>query len=111
MDFLTLLDLMIWYLSAFLQSSELVQVTALSKPAQLDALLARCGGSAGAKGTTKGAAAWGACVLLFTDKAATPVLYKSLAAQYAGKLVRGVPLQVLRVDGQSLTLRSPALRV
>ena len=78
-------------LPALLQSSVLVQVTALSKPAQLDALLARCGGSAaGAKGTAKGAAAWGACVLLFTDKAATPPLFKSLAAQYAGKLVRGV---------------------
>lgn len=62
----------------------------MSKPAQLDALLARCGGSAGAKGAAKVAAAWGACVLLFTDKAATPPLYKSLAAQYAGKLVRRV---------------------
>ena len=64
------------------------QVTALSKPAQLDALLARCGGGGGAKGAAKGAASWGACVLLFTDKLTTPPLYKSLAAQYAGKLVR-----------------------
>ncbi len=63
-----------------------VQVTALSKPAQVDTLLQRCGGSGG---SGKGAAAWGACILLFTDKSATPPLYKSLAAQYASKLVRG----------------------
>ncbi len=52
----------------------------------MDALLQRCGGGDGARGKER--AAWGACILLFTDKPATPPLFKSLAAQYAGKLVR-----------------------
>ncbi len=62
------------------------QVAALTKPAHVDALLQRCGGGEGARGKER--AAWGACILLFTDKPATPPLFKSLAAQYAGKLVR-----------------------
>ena len=46
-------------------------------------------GSGGKGGGGKEAAAWGACVLLFTDKKDTSPLYKSLAGQYAGKVAFG----------------------
>ena len=44
------------------------------------------GGDGKAKKGAKSGAAWGGCVLLFSDKKQTSPLYKSLAAQYAGKL-------------------------
>ena len=62
---------------------------------KLEAFLQRCGGGeaggGGAKGKKVGkdGASWGGCVLLFSDKKATSPLYKSLAAQHAGKLAFG----------------------
>ncbi len=64
-----------------------MQVTVLSSGDKLEAFLQRCGGGDGkAKKGAKSGAAWGGCVLLFSDKKQTSPLYKSLAAQYAGKL-------------------------
>ena len=48
-------------------------------------LLKRC--EPGGRG--KGAAAWNACALLFTDKAETAPLLKSLANQYDGRIAFG----------------------
>ena len=67
-----------------------MQVTVLSSGEKLEAFLERCGGGDGkAKKSAKSGAAWGGCVLLFSDKKQTSPLYKSLAAQYAGKLAFG----------------------
>lgn len=60
------------------------KVTSISKLSQLSTLYQQCGGAAGAA-----AAAWGVCMLLLTDKGTTAPLYKSLAAQYAGKVAFG----------------------
>lgn len=57
-------------------------MTTVNRKAQLDVLLKRCAGG-------KGAAAWGACVVLITDKATTSPLYLSLAAEFDGKLAFG----------------------
>ncbi|CAL5222385.1 g4741 [Coccomyxa viridis] len=66
------------------------KVTVLSSGEKLEAFLERCGGGDGkAKKSAKSGAAWGGCVLLFSDKKQTSPLYKSLAAQYAGKLAFG----------------------
>ena len=64
----------------------------LGSPDKLEAFLARCGGggsSGKGKKPGKDGASWGGCVLLFSDKKQTSPLYKSLAAQYAGKLAFG----------------------
>ena len=62
----------------------------LSSNEKLDTFLQRCGGGDGkAKAGAKSGASWGGCVLLFSDKKQTSPLYKSLAAQYAGKLAFG----------------------
>ena len=67
-----------------------MQVTVLSSGNKLEAFLQRCGGDDGkSKKSAKSGAAWGGCVLLFSDKKQTSPLYKSLAAQYAGKLAFG----------------------
>lgn len=68
-----------------------LQVTVLSSGNKLEAFLQRCGGpgEGKAKKGAKSGAAWGGCVLLFSDKKETSPLYKSLAAQYAGKLAFG----------------------
>ena len=67
-----------------------MQVTVLTSGEKLEAFLQRCGGGDGkAKKGAKSGAAWGGCVLLFSDKKQTSPLYKSLAAQYAGKLAFG----------------------
>ena len=68
------------------------RVTHLPSPEKLQGFLQRCGGSSGgdAKGkTAKDGTAWGGCVVLFSDKKQTSPLYKSLAAQHAGKLAFG----------------------
>ncbi|CAL8467437.1 g6975 [Coccomyxa elongata] len=68
------------------------KVTVLGSPDKLEAFLARCGGGgSGGKGKKPGkdGAAWGGCVLLFSDKKQTSPLFKSLASQYAGKLAFG----------------------
>lgn len=62
----------------------IAQVTTVNKQAQLDALLKRCAGAAG-----RGGAAWGACLVLATDKPVTSPLYLSLAAEYDGRLAFG----------------------
>ena len=59
-------------------------MTTINRQAQLDALLKRCSTASG-----RGAAAWGACVVLVTDKATTSPLYLSLAAEFDGKLAFG----------------------
>ena len=62
----------------------------LSSADKLDAFLGQCGGGDGkAKKGIGSGAAWGGCVLLFSDKKQTSPLYRSLAAQYAGKLAFG----------------------
>ncbi len=64
-----------------------MQVTVLSSGNKLDDFLQRCGGGVGkVKKGAKSGASWGGCVVLFSDKKQTSPLYKSLAAQYAGKL-------------------------
>ena len=50
----------------------------------MEEFLKRCDG----KGSKK-AASWGACAMLFTAKADTAPLTKSLASQYEGKLAFG----------------------
>ena len=68
------------------------QVATLTKQAHLDALLQRCGSEiASGSGSSGrgGAAAWGACMVLATDKATTSPLYLSLAANFNGKLAFG----------------------
>lgn len=65
----------------------MMQVTVLSSGIKLDDFLQRCAGGDGkAKKGAKSGASWGGCVVLFSDKKQTSPLYKSLAAQYAGKL-------------------------
>ena len=67
-----------------------VQVTVLSSADKLDAFLGQYGGGDGkSKKAGRSGAAWGGCVLLFSDKKQTSPLYRSLAAQYAGKLAFG----------------------
>ena len=67
-----------------------MQVAVLSSTEKLETFLQRCGGGDGkAKAGAKSGASWGGCVLLFSDKQKTSPLYKSLAAQYAGKLAFG----------------------
>ena len=62
----------------------------LSSADKVDAFLGQCGGGDGkAKKNVGSGAAWGGCVLLFSDKKQTSPLYKSLAAQHAGKLAFG----------------------
>lgn len=60
------------------------KVTTVNKQPQLQELLQRCSSKSG-----KDPAAWSVCVLLFTAKAETAPLYKSLSAQYAGKIAFG----------------------
>lgn len=60
------------------------KVATVNKAAQLQELLQQCSSN-----SSKDAAAWSVCVLLFTAKSATAPLYKSLAAQYAGKIAFG----------------------
>ena len=60
------------------------KVATVNKPAQLQELLQRCSSKTGSE-----AAAWSVCVLLFTAKTETAPLYKSLSAQYAGKIAFG----------------------
>ena len=65
-------------------------MTVLTSGDKLGAFLERCGGGDGkAKKGAKSGVAWGGCVLLFSDKKQTSPLYRSLAAQYAGKLAFG----------------------
>ena len=67
-----------------------LQVTVLSSAERLDAFLRQFGGGDGkAKKGVRSGAAWGGCMLLFSDKKQTSPLYRSLAAQYAGKLAFG----------------------
>ena len=70
------------------------KVTQLPSPEKLPGFLQRCGGAGGGGGEAKGkkardGASWGGCVILFSDKKQTSPLYKSLAAQHAGKLAFG----------------------
>lgn len=63
----------------------------LKKPADLNTFLAKCGGGAGSsssKGSKKdaGAASWGLCLLLSSDKASMPSLWKALSVAFKGKV-------------------------
>ena len=81
-------EMLTWALYLWVPSD--AQVTVLSSGDKLEAFLQRCGGADGkAKKVAKSGAAWAGCVLLFSDKEQTSPLYKSLAAQYAGKLAFG----------------------
>lgn len=64
-------------------------IRTVSKAAHLEEFLKISGGGGG--GAAKGAssARWGAGMLLFTSKAETSALYKSLAMRYKGKLAFG----------------------
>ena len=55
-----------------------LQVTVLAKKGDLGTFLSRCSG--------KGGASSGACAVLVTDKAATPSVFKALAAEFEGRL-------------------------
>lgn len=72
------------------------KVVTVNKPAQLTELLQRCSSNSG-----QDAATWSVCVLLFTAKTETAPLYKSLSAQYAGKVAFGE----VRGSNQALSKR------
>ena len=55
-----------------------LQVAVLAKKGDLGTFLSRCSG--------KGGASSGACAVLVTDKAATPSVFKALAAEFEGRL-------------------------
>ena len=60
------------------------KVTNVGSQQQLGSFLAQCSRAGG-----KPAAAWGVCILLLTAKTSTAPMYKSLAAQFEGKLAFG----------------------
>lgn len=66
---------------------------AIKKQADLDALLAKCGGAGSAssnKGSKKdAAAAWSLCLVLFSSKASMPSLWKALSVAHKGKVAFG----------------------
>lgn len=68
-----------WALS--LVSSRVLQIR---DEQSLQKFLAQCGGGKG-----KDHAAWGLCVILLSNKAETPALYKALSMAYAGKVAFG----------------------
>lgn len=64
----------------------------IKKEADLDSFLAKCGGSG--SGSSKGskkdtAASWGLCLLLSSDKASMPSLWKALSVAFKGKVAFG----------------------
>lgn len=66
--------------------------TNIKKEADLTAFLARCGGSSGSKGggsSKKDAAAWSTCMVLLSDKASMPTLWKALSVAFKGKIAFG----------------------
>ncbi len=64
------------------------KVATLRSNADLDALLKRCAGGAGAKKSGDGAS-FGLCVVLVSDKASPPALLQALASAYAGRVAFG----------------------
>lgn len=64
------------------------KVSRLRKRADLDALLAKCGGS-GKRGGSKEAASWGLCVVLASSKADPPPLLQALASAFSGRVAFG----------------------
>lgn len=76
------------------------KVTVIPSADAMTAFLQRCGGPGGGKGKKQGkdGASWGGCVLLFSDKKQTSPLYKSLAAQFAGRLAFGEVSQSHALD-------------
>jgi len=65
----------------------------IKKEADLDSFLAKCGGS-GSSSSPKGskketAASWGLCLLLSSDKASMPSLWKALSVAFKGKVAFG----------------------
>jgi protein disulfide-isomerase A6 len=66
----------------------------LSRRADLDSFLVRCGGDGGGSGAKRGGgaerAAWGLCVVLLTDKAEAPSLLRALSSAYRGRAAFGV---------------------
>ena len=64
------------------------KVDSIRTKSQLQDFLKRCGGSSKTK--SKQNAAWGLCVVLATDKAGTPSLWKALASVYSGKVAFGL---------------------
>lgn len=61
----------------------------IKKAADLDSFLAKCGGAAASSKSSKkdaGAASWGMCLLLSSDKASMPSLWKALSVAFKGKV-------------------------
>lgn len=69
-------------------------ISHLRNSADLATFLQRCGGasSSTAKGAkkAKGGASWGLCMVLVTDKADVPALYKGLSAAFANEVAFGM---------------------
>jgi protein disulfide-isomerase A6 len=68
------------------------EAATLKKEADLNSLLAQCGGSSSSskKNSKQGSAAsWGLCMLLVSSKASVPSLWKALSVAYKGKVAFG----------------------